>query len=748
MMIQVRLLVLGILALVASACSAQYEYRFIEGETYSRGQAQGLREEGFTSWMAHPSGGKVVVFGAPADGFVEYDIEGLGEGQYWLYFRCLAYPSTKTHVLWDGQEIGMTTHDAMYTALRWSAALGPVQGAGKHVLRLQTSPDSGQTPYLDVLLLTNAPGYVPPVQDQDFVSLKTPWPVLQFTGSTPRVPIAPLPAAQAEPANLTVQTVTMGEPTIGDNALTLTLLSPVARTVTVQAAFADLKPDQTTADLAANQPQTISLKPRALRAGPVELKLTLLEANKPLLTGAYPVVLPALAVVTMDEYAYPSTMRAGLWSATLNCSPDLLPAIKLSVAARDLATGKTFLDRSVPAAPKVEVPFDVASLPVGRFEIVGRIMLEGQEAQRETREFSKFDPVQWPAWEPIRESKAVGDTIMVNGKPFLARMLYHAPMDETIVNHGFNVVQCFGSDPDPLPSIKQHLDACEKVGLYGAVALFNNQFFNKGPEFDLARLEQAVMMFKDHPALLCWDLIDEPEGTMTPEAVQAGADLIRRLDPNHFVWVNMCQYPRLTDYLASQDLWSYDYYPFPQQTPFVYKERWINLTDEKLLGKKPLGTCLQTYNYNQAEWRMPSPDETRTSAWLHVIHGYKWFGYYSYYDAPPSGCLSRDPMLLSYTRALNTELVQLQDVIVAPGQWREVKLEPANPKLEAREKEVNGKLYVVVVSDSRDPQTVTLQPSWPNAKRQLLIETEMKPLTGEFSTTIRPVGTQVWELTR
>jgi hypothetical protein len=183
-------------------------------------------------------------------------------------------------------------------------------------------------------------------------------------------------------------------------------------------------------------------------------------------------------------------------------------------------------------------------------------------------------------------------------------------------------------------------------------------------------------------------------------------------------------------------------------TTFDYKLRWLDTTDRELLGKRPLGTCLQTFNYNMRDQRMPTPDELRTSAWLHIIHGYKWFGYYSYYDGEPAGCLSRAPELLSYSRALNTELAQLQDLILAPGQWQDVPMAPPTDKLEAREKAVGGKLYVVVVSDSREPLTVALSPSWPNAKRRLLTESEMKPVGGKFETTLRPVATQVWELTK
>jgi hypothetical protein len=158
--------------------------------------------------------------------------------------------------------------------------------------------------------------------------------------------------------------------------------------------------------------------------------------------------------------------------------------------------------------------------------------------------------------------------------------------------------------------------------------------------------------------------------------------------------------------------------------------------------------CLQTYNYNRNEQRMPTPDELRSSAWLHILHGYKWFGYYSYNDPEPAGCLSRDPVLFSYTRALNTELARLQDVILAPGAWSTAPMVPRTGKLEAREKQVAGKLYVVIVSDSREPVKVTLSPTWAGAQRRLLIESEMKPIGGPFETTVGPEATQVWELSR
>jgi hypothetical protein len=158
---------------------------------------------------------------------------------------------------------------------------------------------------------------------------------------------------------------------------------------------------------------------------------------------------------------------------------------------------------------------------------------------------------------------------------------------------------------------------------------------------------------------------------------------------------------------------------------------------------------LQTYNYNHNLQRMPTPDELRTSAWLHIIHGYKWFGYYSFYDGEPAGSLSNTPELWSYCRALNTELVQMQDVILAPGAWQPAKMEPATDKLEAREKQVGGKWYVVVVSDSKEPLKVTLHPTLAKSKRRLLTESNNPAVMGgAIETTVRPFAAQVWEVTK
>lgn len=746
----IRITTLLSLLVVLTVAHADYEYRYIEGEAFNRAEMEGLRDEGFTSWMAHPSGGKIVVFGRPAGGFVEYDIKGLAPGQYSLFVRCLALPQTRTHLLWDGKELGLIKHDITSTSLRWSIPV-TVTGPGDHVLRLQGGEDATQWPYIDVILLTNQAGYVPSAKDADFVPFTTPWPLLTIDGKPP-LTLAPVALPTPSLPGLRIEKLTMDAPVLGSNRVQVTVSSPIAQhirlTAGITGAAYNAGKSEATLALQPSVPQTAVLSPVAMAAGEQALIVMVLKGNTA--TGiSYTVTIPSPATIALDEYAYPAGQQGGKWSADFNCSPDLLKRITVDLTAIDTETGKAVFTAHEPAKERLEIIFDLQKLPIGRYKMEAVLHDASWVIWQDRREFIKFQPAEFAALEPIRESKAVGDTLYVNGKPFLGRLIYHAGADAKVHGHGFNLVQCFGGDPDPREGIQKCLDNAQAAGIYGSVALFNNQYLNKGAEFDLVHLAQVVNQFRNHPALWGWDLIDEPEPTMKPEAVQAAADLVRKLDPNHIVWVNLCRNAQITDYFASQDLWSFDYYPFPALTPFSYKSAWISASDKEVLGRKPMGTCLQTFNYNHNEQRMPTPDELRTSAWLHIIHGYKWFGYYSYYDGEPAGSLSNTPQLWSYARALNTEFVRLQDVIVAAGQWQPVKLEPASDRLEAREKQVGEKWYVVVVSDSKEPLKVALTPTLKQGQRRLLIESDKPAAAGTtIATTVRPFATQVWELTK
>ncbi len=742
--------VLPVLLLGATAAPALYEYRYIEGEACDRGEGQGLREEGFTSWMRHPSGGKVIVFGNPAGGFVEYDINGLGEGPYTLFIRALDMAQTRTRVLWDGQDLGLLAREnANSVALRWSRPLGPVSGPGDHVLRLEGSADSTQWPYIDVILLTNQPGYVPSNDDQDFASYRTLWPML--SGGPEGAPtMAPAPAGDPRELPVVVRRVAMAPPVLGPNLLQIVLRNTGPQTeMRVEARIGEEAAAAGTVTVGEGQEAVLELRPEAWRSGPTTLLVRLLVGGREGAAATYPVTVAPAAEVALDEYAYPSNVGSGKWTCRLLCAPELTPRMTIAWELRQVEPERTVARENLEGAAEVTRALPLSRLPIGRYEIHAVLRLADRVVQEDTQAFIRFPTTAFPAWEPVREAKAVGDRLMVNGRPFLARLLYHSPATPEVRTRGFNLVQCWAeTQDDPAPKIRQHLDACQQNGVYGTVALFHS-YFRDGLGFNLGHLQQVITALKDHPAIIAWDLIDEPDGlSVTPQQVAEAATLIRQLDPNHPVWVNLCQYPRATEYLDSQDIWSFDCYPFPTLTAKAFRV-WLAISDEALLGRKVLGTCLQTYVYSRHDQRMPTPDELRSSAWLHAIHGYTWFGYYSYYDGEPAGCLANTPELWSHVRALNSELVACQEAILGTGNWRPLATEPERGDVEARMKTVGDKRYVVVVNLGREPLSVSVRPDLAEFCSRLLFESDAKPeAANEIIAHLRPSAVRVFEVTR
>jgi hypothetical protein len=89
---------------------------------------------------------------------------------------------------------------------------------------------------------------------------------------------------------------------------------------------------------------------------------------------------------------------------------------------------------------------------------------------------------------------------------------------------------------------------------------------------------------------------------------------------------------------------------------------------------------------------------------LHLIHGYKWFGYYSYYDGEPAECLARNPLLWSYARALNGELSSLSPLILADAPYTPVASDQPPTAFQAALKE----RYLIAVNLSTQPLRATM----------------------------------------
>jgi len=726
------------------------EYRYIEGETYSTTEGSGLRKEGFTSWMAHPSHGAVMVLGGPGN-WLEYEVGGLATRPYHLFVRGLAWASgCDVDVYWDGQKLGTTSYAHPVTALRWSREIGVVQGPGEHRLRLVGAPGSHQAPYLDAILLTTQEGAAPGDADQDFVTFTTALPPLLVGAAPDQRAILPQPGGVAGTPAVEVRALGVGPPVFGENEVRVRLAAnePVVLQAEVRfgqgpAASAEVHLDGHGAEV------EVPLRAVADRPGDTLLSVALGVRGAALASGTYPVRIPTPVRASLDEYAYPLGAERMTWSTDLSgADPGLAAALTAEVDVRAAGAAEPLFHTEVRAgavAGPLAVP--LTGLGLGRYEVTSRFARDAKAVVEERATITRFAQVPFEKWAPAKTTRARGPVLLLNERPFLGRLLFHAAPTEAVRAHGFNLVQCYGSDPDPLESIQKHLDLCAQSGLWGTVALFNNRFFLPGPGFDRDHLRQAVERFRDHPALFGWDLIDEPDGRddMTPAEVAECARRVRGLDPNHIVWVNLCRPQRALEWLDSQDLWSYDTYPFPVQG-FAGYTPWLKASDASLRGQRPLGTCLQTWQWSaEATLPMPTPDQLRASAWLHVLHGYTWFGCYSYYDPEPAGCLARDPELWSYCRALNSELVALSGTILDPAPFQGLVVESAGSEVEAGAKDSGGVRTVVVVSGAREPRQARIVLPGPAGEAEVLFDAPRRlPVAGgALVVDLRAYGTLV-----
>ena len=117
--------------------------------------------------------------------------------------------------------------------------------------------------------------------------------------------------------------------------------------------------------------------------------------------------------------------------------------------------------------------------------------------------------------------------------------------------------------------VKMGLDKAKQLGLKIVVGFSRAMLMNVDmakPE-SYRQFDRWVKTFRDHPALLGWQLGDENGGALTASMVCDSACAIRRLDANHQIWQVFATSAKLhifgsyvTGYMAETDVYSLDFY--------------------------------------------------------------------------------------------------------------------------------------------------------------------------------------------
>ncbi|GAA3407582.1 carboxypeptidase regulatory-like domain-containing protein [Paenibacillus hodogayensis] len=220
--------------------------------------------------------------------------------------------------------------------------------------------------------------------------------------------------------------------------------------------------------------------------------------------------------------------------------------------------------------------------------------------------------------------------LYVDGQPFFPVIGYHVdPADfPDLLAIGINTIQ--GRFASNAAQLKAQLDAAHASGLKMLVPLYTNMKVKENFEQN----RQYVAMFKDHPAVLAWMIMDEPSLHKVPQwELLESYRQVRAIDPVHPTYI--------TDYDAFEtagqatDILTTDVYPYRKDfmQPISAVGKSVRLARAAVDDAKPIWTVLQTFRLaNTVYDYLPTIDQVRNMAYQSVLAGGKGLAYYSITD--------------------------------------------------------------------------------------------------------------------
>jgi hypothetical protein len=208
-----------------------------------------------------------------------------------------------------------------------------------------------------------------------------------------------------------------------------------------------------------------------------------------------------------------------------------------------------------------------------------------------------------------------------------------------------------------------------------------------------------------------------------PEKLQLTYDLIKRLDPVHPIWLNLC-YGWLDDHQAYNsvaDVKSDDIYPVPENAlPCVAS--YADITVQGAAGK-PAWLVLQMGpvrpHFGDKD-RHPTMTEVRCMTYMALAHGITGLGYYSFSERPGSTWRIDEsaPAYWAQWSDLNSELETLSPYLLSPTVTNAVEVEmvsgPAGtgpwgfPALHVSMRKTENGFFLIAVNGLGEPVTARL----------------------------------------
>jgi SAM-dependent methyltransferase len=391
---------------------------------------------------------------------------------------------------------------------------------------------------------------------------------------------------------------------------------------------------------------------------------------------------PPLAVALPDQAYRNAVYRTGPGGPRLRVVAtvrDPLPGLALNLRV----TGEAVDARrevAVDESGTVEATFATEAWPVGQYTLVTVLQDGARELARDRRTVVVMPPP--TGSEVVVDAEGI---TYVDGEPFLPLGLYHVsePVADLIT------AQNAGMGLPPL-TLETMLD---DVAARGFNCFVRGWGMPSRPFLDLAHarglkvmpeiggmsaeaVREAVRAGRDHPALLLWYGVDEPGGERLQHSLDVRA-VFTEEDPHHPVGAALNNPGVMPEAARALDVLMPDPYPVPR-APFSMVTVFTHAAERARAPGQSLWVVPQAFAVHGV-WREPTPEELRNMTYQALVGGARGLIWYAYYttEANEAFGMPRNPQrkqwwypetpLWDYHAGLNSELLALRDVILAPG---------------------------------------------------------------------------------
>ncbi len=367
--------------------------------------------------------------------------------------------------------------------------------------------------------------------------------------------------------------------------------------------------------------------------------------------------------------------------------------------------------------------------------------------------------------------------VVIRGKRIFIIGSYHKPKTETpfktLAEKGFNYIKV--NNPD-------ELNLAQKNGLFswmttGAVS-------GDKKDEDEKRITKMVDEFKSHPALLFWEIADEPaftwmsaEARILPERMKRSYEIIKKSDSLHLIYTNhgpVNLVSTLRKYNDATDIIACDIYPVAphgiKPTYALWEDgmqgdllnTYISQVGEyvdkmkRVSDEKPLFMVLQGFAWEMLKKEeerdpamvlYPTFKQSRFMAYNAIIHGATGI---VYWGTPFTPQPSRH---IDALYKVTTELSEMQEVLASRKADLNISKEyhetghSVDAGVEILAKNAGGKTYLLTVNADKNPVKVTLGGLEGFQKAIVLQESrELKISDGKLSDEYKPFDTHIFLL--